>query len=132
MKVSHKIANTLLIAAISLISTHQNQEPKMDNQNTNKATLIVTSTPDMTQQESLQAYVSGVMPMLLKLGGTVIKRSRIESTYHGEATFTHLLVMDFPSKEALVAMFDGAAYQALIPARNKAFSEVNILFADDL
>lgn len=132
MKPPYKIASALLIVAFSLISIHQNQAPKMENKNTNKVTLIVTSTPDMAQQESLQAYVAGVMPMLMKLGGTVIKRNIIESTYHGETTFTHLLIMDFPSKEALVAMFDGASYQALIPARDQAFSEVNILFADDL
>ncbi|OEK00408.1 hypothetical protein BFP97_02265 [Roseivirga sp. 4D4] len=101
-------------------------------QEDSKTTLIVTSTPNMTQQESLKTYVEGVMPMLLELGGKVVKRSKIDTTYLGDPTFTHLLIMDFPSKEALVEMFDGEEYQKLVWIRDKAFSQISIQFADDL
>jgi len=99
---------------------------------TDKTTLIVTSTLGSDQQEALTKYVQGVMPLLLKLGGVVIKRSMVTDTYHGDKYFTFILVMDFPSKKALVEMFESESYQSLIPAREKGFKSINILFADNL
>lgn len=50
---------------------------------TDKTTLVVTSNPNSEQQEALNEYVKGVMPLLLNLGGIVIKRSLVTETYHG-------------------------------------------------
>ncbi|MBO3697919.1 DUF1330 domain-containing protein [Roseivirga sp. E12] len=97
-----------------------------------KTTLVVTSTPNMTQQESLKAYVEGVMPLLIGLGGKIVKRSKIETTYLGNEPFTHLLIMDFPSRKALIEMFDGEDYAKLVSLRDTAFLKINIQFADDL
>ncbi|WP_282088954.1 DUF1330 domain-containing protein [Aquimarina algiphila] len=97
-----------------------------------KTTLIVTSSPNLDEIEALQKYVKEVMPLLLDIGGTVIKRSKIEDVYHGEQKFVFLLVMDFPSKENVINLLNSKAYQNLIPNRDKGFSEINILFADDL
>jgi uncharacterized protein (DUF1330 family) len=99
---------------------------------TDKTTLIVTSSPNLKEQESLKKYVVAVMPLLLNLGGTVVKRSMITDTYHGKNNFTFLLVMDFPSKQALTNMFDSDTYKALIPEREKGFENINIFFADNL
>jgi len=95
-------------------------------------TLVVTSSPNPEELQSLQAYVEGVMPLLLNLGGTVIKRSKITDVYHGKQSFTFLLVMDFPSQKALTEMFDSEEYKALIPKRNKGFIDIDILYAEDL
>jgi len=102
------------------------------NMNQDPTTLIVTSTPNPEEMEALKSYVQDVMPLLLDLGGTVIKRSKITEAYHGEAKFTFLLVMDFPSKEKLTEMFNSDSYQALIPNRNKGFVDINILYGDNL
>jgi uncharacterized protein (DUF1330 family) len=39
--------------------------------------------------------------------------------------------MDFPSKQALINMFDSDTYKALIPIRKKGFESINIFFADN-
>ncbi|GAB5525339.1 MAG: hypothetical protein Roseis2KO_32110 [Roseivirga sp.] len=127
-----KLGVAIAIALIALVSTAQMiNDNKTMEQNT-KTTMIVTSSINPDETESLQAYVESVMPMLLELGGQVIKRTKITDVYFGEKPAELLLVMDFPSKEALKAMFDSEAYQALIPLRNKGFSQVNILFAEEL
>ncbi|WP_083262389.1 DUF1330 domain-containing protein [Roseivirga sp. 4D4] len=123
---------SILSTCLSLLLSSTQKDNAMMIQEDSKTTLIVTSTPNMTQQESLKTYVEGVMPMLLELGGKVVKRSKIDTTYLGDPTFTHLLIMDFPSKEALVEMFDGEEYQKLVWIRDKAFSQISIQFADDL
>ncbi len=99
---------------------------------TDKTTLVVTSVPNPDQPDAIEAYVQGVMPLLLGLGGVLVKRMRVTDVKHGEQRFAVMLVMDFPSKDALIEMFDGDAYKALIPARDKAFKSIDILFADDL
>jgi uncharacterized protein (DUF1330 family) len=99
---------------------------------TDKTTLIVTSSPNPEHQESLMEYAKGVMPLLLNIGGVVIKRSLVTDTYHGNKHFTFLLVMDFPSKKSLLEMFESDDYKTLIPAREKAFKTLDIFFADNL
>ena len=42
------------------------------------------------------------------------------------------MIMDFPSKRALTEMFESDGYKRLIPARDKAFAEINICCASDL
>lgn len=132
MKHITKFGIAIAIALIALVSSAQmiNKDHNMDK-NT-KTTMIVTSTINPDEMESLQAYVQSVMPMLLELGGQVIKRTKITDVYFGEKPAELLLVMDFPSKEALKDMFDSETYQALIPLRNKGFSKVDILFAEEL
>jgi uncharacterized protein (DUF1330 family) len=97
-----------------------------------KTTLIVTSNPNPGHQEALNEYVKGVMPLLLNLGGVVIKRSLVTDTYHGSKHFTFLLVMDFPSKKTLIEMFESDDYKSLIPMREKGFKAIDIFFADNL
>lgn len=99
---------------------------------TNTTTLVVTSLANLDQLESLKSYVTQVMPLLLELDGKVIKRSKINEAYFGQKTFEFLLVMDFPSKQKLVELFNSKEYKALIPDRDKGFAEINILFAEDL
>ncbi|MGL1932230.1 MAG: DUF1330 domain-containing protein [Desulfotalea sp.] len=99
---------------------------------TDKTTLIVTSNPNPEHQEALNEYVKGVMPLLLNLGGVVIKRSLVTDTYHGHKHFTFLLVMDFPSKQSLLEVFESADYKSLIPMREKGFKTIDISFADNL
>lgn len=97
-----------------------------------KTTLIVSSAPSSDGQDAMQEYVQGVMPLLLALGGVVVKRSIFTEAYHGDKFFTYLLVMDFPSKQAVVEMFDSEDYQRLIPARDRGFANIHISFATTL
>jgi len=133
MKYILKIGIVLCISLIiSSCNTSNTKSKIMEQKKTDKTTLIVTSSPNLNEMEELKKYVQGVMPLLLNLGGTVIKRSKLTDTYHGERSFVFLLVMDFPSKKALTKMFDSEAYKALIPNRNKGFTDINILYAEDL
>ncbi len=123
--------SVLLFSAINAYSTFESQNETKMNQ-PQQSTLIVTSKPNTENIEALQAYVKEVMPMLLATGGKVIKRSQVNQVYLGRQDFVFLLVMDFPSKQALIELFESPAYQALIPNRNKGFEDIQIYFADDL
>jgi len=133
MKYTIKIGITLFTSLLIIsCNLSKNKSKNMEQKETDKTTLIVTSSPNPSEMEELKKYVQGVMPLLLNLGGTVIRRSKITDTYHGEQSFVFLLIMDFPSKKALTEMFDSETYKTLIPHRSKGFSDINILYAEDL
>ena len=127
-----------LIMITTLIVGIIGSQPLINNVSTNnirmnsETTLVVTSTANPNDLESMRRYVESVVPLLLDLGGTVVKRSRIDEIYHGESCGQYLLIMDFPDKEELRAFFDGSEYQQLIPFRDKGFQEIDILFAKNL
>ena len=42
-----------------------------------KATLVVTATPNPNEMPSVQAYLQGVMPLLTQAGGAIVKRQKV-------------------------------------------------------
>ncbi len=96
-----------------------------------KATLVVTATPNPDEMPSVQAYLNGVLPLLKAAGGTLVKRQKVEQVIKGRPSGM-VLVMDFASAEAVSELFASDAYADLVPARDKGFSEMNILVASDL
>ena len=43
-----------------------------------------------------------------------------------------VLVMDFPSADAASALFESDAYRALVPVRDRGFTEMNILLTQGM
>ncbi len=97
-----------------------------------KTTLVVTAMPNPAEAASMQAYLKGVLPMLMGVGGQLIKRQKVRTSLSGPPTFGMVLVMDFPSAETVEALFASADYAALIPARDRGFSSISIALTQDL
>jgi uncharacterized protein (DUF1330 family) len=95
------------------------------------ATLVVTATPNPDEMPSVQAYLQGVMPLLLGAGGTLVKRQKVGQVVNGRPSGM-VLVMDFPSEDSVNDLFGSEAYAALVPARDSGFSEMNILVTSDM
>ena len=95
------------------------------------ATLVVTGTPNPAEMESVQSYLKGVMPLLIGAGGALVKRLKVAKIVNGRPSGM-VLVMDFPSEEAVEELFASDAYQALVETRDTGFSEMNILITGDM
>ncbi|MEM9433757.1 MAG: DUF1330 domain-containing protein [Pseudomonadota bacterium] len=95
------------------------------------ATLVVTATPNTTDMEAVQSYLKGVMPLLMCAGGTLVKRLKVVQIVNGRPSGM-VLVMDFPSEQAVEDLFASDAYEALIETRDKGFSEINMLIAGEM
>lgn len=93
-------------------------------------TLLVTLTPAEGQSEAMGRYLQGVQPILAGAGGTLVKRLRVADTIVGTAGTAMALVMDFDNAASITDAFAGDAYQALIPDRDKAFSNLEILITE--
>lgn len=97
-----------------------------------KTTLLVTAMPNPNEQESMQTYLKGVMPLLMGAGGQLVKRLKVQGAISGKPTYGMVMVMDFPDQTKLEAMFASEAYAAIVPARDKGFSSINISLAGEL
>ena len=95
------------------------------------ATLIVTATPNSENMDAFQAYVEGAMPLLIEAGGKLVKRQKITNVINGKPSGT-CMVMDFDSADTIKNLFASDRYKALVPTRDKGFSEINILVASDM
>jgi len=96
-----------------------------------KATLVVTAAPNPDEMQSVQAYLAGVMPLLLSAGGQLVKRQKVSHVVNGRQSGM-VLVMDFDDVDAVTELFSSTAYSELMPARDKGFAEMNILVAGDM
>jgi len=96
-----------------------------------KATLVVTAVPNPKEQEAMQKYLKGVMPLLMGAGGELVKRLKVQETIKGDPSGM-VLVMNFESAEKIRGVFKSDEYAALVPARDKAFPGMNILVAGDM
>ena len=96
-----------------------------------KTTLVVTATPNPEEMPSVQEYLKGVMPLLMRAGGKLVKRLKLDRGIHGTPNGM-VLVMDFDSSDAIIGMFNSEAYAALVPIRDKGFKEMNIQLTQEM
>jgi uncharacterized protein (DUF1330 family) len=96
-----------------------------------KATLVVTAVPNSEELTAVQEYLKGVMPLLQGAGGKVVKRMKLSKPVHGKVS-SMVLVMDFDSADAITDMFNSADYSALVPTRDRGFTEMNIQLMQDM
>jgi uncharacterized protein (DUF1330 family) len=95
------------------------------------ATLLVTLTAALDQDEARGRYLKGVQPLLQASGGRPVKRLRVTDSIVGTADTSMALVMDFDSADAIADVFESDAYQALVADRDRAFSNIEILITED-
>jgi uncharacterized protein (DUF1330 family) len=92
-------------------------------------TLVVTATPNSEATADIQAYTTGAAPLLIKGGGELVFRGKTSKAIKGNANFAMLLVMNFASEEIIEEIFASAEYKALIPHRERAFKQMDIIIS---
>ena len=106
-----------------------------DENPTDKTYLLVTATPIMEHHDALERYVQGVIPMLMKAGGSAPKIIKQDKSVVGHTDTFMSMIVEFDGNDARMAahaVFESEAYAALVPDRDKAFSKMNIAFYSDM
>jgi len=80
------------------------------------ALIIVDATP--IDKEQLALYSSMAAQTLIPFSGEFIAKGPIESL-HGDAEYAIKVVIQFPDRENALNWYHSAAYQKLIPTRDK-------------
>lgn len=96
-----------------------------------KTTLVVTAVPNANEMASVQEYLQGVLPLFKGAGGKLVKRLKVDTVIQGSSSGM-VLVMDFDSADAISGMFESEDYAALVPVRNRGFTEMNILLTREM
>jgi uncharacterized protein (DUF1330 family) len=91
-------------------------------------TLIATAIPNPENMADMKAYMEKANPLLQSMGASAPRRMKVGEVVAGQGTAI-VLVMDFPDREKLSAMFESDAYKALIPVRSRGFKSINIWIA---
>lgn len=100
--------------------------PVAESAPSGRATLVVTAVPIPAEMGAVKQYLQGVGATFQKAGGTLVRRLKTAKVVNGRAAGM-VLVMDFPSATAASEAFETEAYKALLPLRDRGFSEMSIL-----
>jgi uncharacterized protein (DUF1330 family) len=92
---------------------------------TESCTLVASASPNPENAADMQSYMQQVTPLLMGLEGGPPRRMKVSEVVNGDATAI-VMMMDFPSREALSALFASDAYQALVPIRDRGFKSMDI------
>jgi uncharacterized protein (DUF1330 family) len=96
-----------------------------------KGYMIVSAKIDATQRQELKHYISNARPIFQEYGGRPIGQYQVMESPVGESQSTHVIVMEFPSTDAVRRVFKDEKYTALVPARTAAFPVLEIMIAED-
>ncbi|MEM7182110.1 MAG: DUF1330 domain-containing protein [Spirochaetota bacterium] len=97
-----------------------------------KVSMVVTAIPNPEQAEDMKAYLSQVVPILKGHGGEIITRGKADKAIVGEVNFAMVLLMNFPSTEAIETAFASAEYQKIVPHRDRGFKKMDVVVLADL
>lgn len=99
---------------------------------TTKTTIVVTAVFNPEQMQAAQEYMQRAIPMLIDGGGEIIRRVKVTRSVIGENKNSAFLVMDFPSENAVDAIFSSEAYVEIIPLRDRGFKSLDIVCASPM
>lgn len=91
----------------------------------------VISDLDILDIEHYLAYQRALKPLLAKVGARYLARGGSFTVYEGEHQPKCLVVIEFPSADAIEVFYESPGYQALEPQR-RACSSASIIAVEGL
>lgn len=82
--------------------------------------------------EALAEYFKVTDPLLQRAGARIIKRFAVNDVVVGSPPAKTVVMVEYPSREAVDSVFQSPEYVAVTPTRDQAFSTYSITVVDDL
>ena len=82
--------------------------------------------------EALAAYFSVTDPLLKRAGARIVKRFAVNDVVVGTHPSQTVVMVEYPSREAVDSVFKSPEYTAIRAIRDRAFSTYSITIVDDL
>jgi len=93
--------------------------------------LLVEATPEPEQHDALQYYQNCVAMATRAHGGVSVASYDVEMALDSACHPNRFAVISFPSRDAIRALFEDPAYQALIPTRDQAFRHIRYFVVNE-
>lgn len=78
------------------------------------------------EQDALAEYLRVTTPLLEKVGAKMKQQFQIVETVIGDPIAESVMVVEYPSLEAMDGVFGSDGYKAAIPYRDRAFRTYNV------
>lgn len=88
--------------------------------------MIVNAILNPIEKEAFAFYSENSAPLFKKAGGTPVGKFKITQNLVGNTNLQILVIMEFPSDQAIKNVFASEEYKKLLPYRDKAFSELEV------
>lgn len=82
--------------------------------------------------DALAAYFSVTDPLLKRAGARIVKRFAVNDVVIGSNPSQTVVIVEYPSREAVDSVFKSPEYAAVRAVRDRAFSTYAITIVDDL
>lgn len=80
---------------------------------------------------ALAQYLDVTTPLLEKAGAKIIQRFTLNEAVVGKRPAQSVVIVEYPSKEAVSDVFDSTEYQAIKSVRDRAFSNYQVSIVAD-
>ncbi len=81
--------------------------------------------------ESLAEYFSTTLPLIDAAGARIVQRFTINEVVVGHRSPRTLVLVEYPSREALDSVFNSAEYEAIKQVRDEAFLSYEIAIIEN-
>lgn len=94
--------------------------------------VVALLTTNDNEPQALAHYFSVALPLLEKVGAKILQRYAVSEVVIGREPAKSVLIVEYPDRAAVDAVFASADYEALKPIRDRAFLEysVSVIEAD--
>ena len=82
--------------------------------------------------DALAAYFRVTDPLLKRAGARIVKRFAVNDVVVGTNPSQTVVMVEYPSREAVDSVFKSPGYAAVKATRDRAFSTYSIRIGDDL
>ena len=87
-------------------------------------TLVAVGT--IRDPDAFRSYAAQATPLLQAAGGAILVRQTMTGRLDGAREEGIVFTMRFPGQDVLAAVFASAAYEALLPVRDRAFATFDL------
>lgn len=96
---------------------------------TTKIFIIIMGFINPQEQEAFEFYKTEINKQYEQVGAVVTDRYPVLQVLAGEEKPDFVMVVEFPSPQALQQVFASTEYQKLVPYREKGFSKLNVFLS---
>lgn len=88
--------------------------------------VVASLTINPNEPEALQKYFEVTMPLIKKVGAKVAQKIELGEAVIGDNPAKILMLVDYPTYDAVDAVFKSPEYLSIIDQRDKAFLNYNV------
>lgn len=92
--------------------------------------LIASLTINESEPEAFQKYFETANPLIETFGGRVVHKFDVGQSIVGKKPSEILMLVEYPSRASVDALFNSEEYKSIIPFRDSAFHVYNICLVE--